>query len=225
MAEDRPPVLVLLGPPGAGKSTISEHLATRLPLTVIATGKRLRAEITARTPIGLQIGPLLADGHFAPDSMMDRLLREWLMAVPGDHMVLLDGFPRSRNQALALEGMLADVRRRLALVLSLEITIEEAIRRLGGRRVCEGGGEPFTLHISDVAAMHRCWQRGGSLIQRDDDMPDVIAERLQVYDTETHPLIEFYSSAGLLQRVSAQGSPAEVAERVLELVTPMYNSR
>jgi adenylate kinase len=215
--------LILLGPPGAGKSTVSEQLTTHLPLTVIATGKRLRAEIAARTPIGLEIGPLLADGHFAPDSMMDRLLREWLAQAPDENLILLDGFPRSRVQALALEGMLADVERHLALVLSLEISTDEAIRRLGGRRVCEGGGEPFTLHIEDVSAMRRCWQRGGELLQRDDDQPEVIAERLHVYDAQTFPLIEFYTEHGLLRRVSAHGSPPEIVERVLDLVNAVYN--
>ncbi len=223
MAEDRPPVLILLGPPGAGKSTVSEQLRQRLPLTVIATGKRLRAEIAARTPIGLEIGPLLADGHFAPDSMMDRLMRDWLVQAPDENLILLDGFPRSRVQALALEGMLADIQRRLALVIALEISIDEAIRRLGGRRVCEGGGEPFTLHIEDVAAMRRCWQRGGTLVQRDDDQPEVIAERLQVYDAETFPLMEWYTTHDLLHRVSAHGNPDEVVDRVLDLVRPVYN--
>jgi adenylate kinase len=225
VTEDRPPVLILLGPPGAGKSTVSEQLTMRLPLTVIATGKRLRTEIAARTSIGLQIGSLLADGHFAPDSMMDRLMREWLSQAPAEHLILLDGFPRSRVQALALEGMLADVQRRLALVIALEISTDEAIRRLGGRRVCEGGGEAFTLHVDDVAAMRRCWQRGGTLVQRADDQPEVIAERLQVYDAETFPLMEFYTTHGLLRRVSAHGSPAEVVERVLDLVGTVYNVR
>lgn len=212
------PHLILIGPPGAGKSTISENLVQHLPLTVIATGKRLRDEISNHTPIGRQIAPLLEQGHFAPDALMDRLMRGWLASVPPDHGFLLDGYPRSLKQAYALVGMLADLQRPLDGVIALELSTEEAINRLGGRRICEGGGEPFTLHINDVAAMHRCWERGGQLVQRDDDRPAVIAERLRVYAQETQPLIDFYSQSGLLHHVDAHGPPDVVTGRVLELI-------
>ncbi len=216
-----PPHLVLIGPPGAGKSTLSEGLVTRLPLVVIATGKRLRAEIAAGSAIGRQIEHLLDQGHFAPDSLMDRLMRQWLGAIPPHQGFLLDGYPRSPAQALALIGMLADLDRSLDLVIALDLSAEEAIRRLGGRRVCEGGGDPFTLHIDDVAAMRRCWERGGHLVTRDDDQPEVIAERLRVYDESTRPLLDFYARQGLLRHVNAHGSPPEVIERVQSLIASL----
>jgi adenylate kinase len=205
----------MIGPPGAGKSTLSDLLIARIPLAVIATGKLLRQEIAARSQIGREIGPILEQGHFAPDTLMDRLMRGWLAEVPEEQGFLLDGFPRSVPQALALEGMLADVRRPLDAVISLEIGEDEAVRRLGGRRICAGGGEPFTLHIDDVAAVDRCRARGGQLTQRDDDAPEVILERLRVYAHETEPLIDFYRQRGILTLIDAHGPADAVAARVL----------
>lgn len=210
--------IVLIGPPGAGKSTVAAILVRQAPIDVIATGQRLRQEIAAHSPIGRQIEGLLEQGHFAPDALMDRLMREWLAAVPPERGFILDGYPRTPHQTLALEGMLSDMRRPLDCAIALELSDEEAVRRLSGRRICRGGGEPFTLHISDEAAVARCLARGGALEQRDDDKPEVIAERLRVYERETEPLIAFFETRGLLCRVDASGPPEEVAARVFEAV-------
>ncbi|NNJ10959.1 nucleoside monophosphate kinase [Chloroflexales bacterium ZM16-3] len=210
--------LVLIGPPGAGKSTISDLLIQHIPLAVIASGRRLREEIAADSPIGREIGPLLEQGHFAPDTLMDRLMREWLGRVPKSQGFLLDGFPRTVPQAIALEGMLIDLRRPLDAVIALELGDAEAVRRLAGRRICVGGGEPFTLHIDDADAVERCRTSGGTLTQRDDDAPDVVLERLRVYEHETAPLIEFYRRRDLLVPVDAHGPANVVAERVLAAI-------
>jgi adenylate kinase len=210
--------LILIGPPGAGKSTVAALLVQRVPLVVIATGQRLRQEIAARSPIGRQIEPLLEQGHFAPDTLMDRLMRQWLREVPAGHGFLLDGYPRNPEQAVALEGMLADRRRPLSAAIALELPDDEALRRLGGRRVCRYDDQTFTLHISDEVAVARCASLGGTLESRDDDRPEIIQERLRVYERETEPLLAFYGQRGLLRRVDAVGSPAEVAVRVLEAV-------
>lgn len=210
--------LILIGPPGAGKSTVAGLLVQRAPLTVIATGQRLRQEIAAGTPIGRKIEPLIEQGHFAPDTLIDRLMRQWLREIPTDNGFLLDGYPRNPDQATALEGMLADRRRPLSAAIALELDDDEAMRRLGGRRICRWGGEPFTLHISDAAAVARCAELGGRLETRDDDVPEVIQERLRVYERETEPLLAFYEGRGMLVRVDARGEPAAVAARVLAAV-------
>jgi adenylate kinase len=186
---------------------------------VIATGKRLRQEIASRSLIGREIGPILEQGHFAPDTLMDRLMRSWLAEAPEGQGVLLDGFPRSVPQALALEVMLADIRRPLDAVISLEIGEDEAVRRLGGRRICVGGGgEPFTLHIDDAEAVERCRTRGGQLTQRDDDASEVVMERLRVYERETAPLIDFYRQRGILIPIDAYGPADQVVARVLAAI-------
>lgn len=211
--------IVLIGPPGAGKSTVAGIIAAHTPLEVIATGHRLRQEIATGSVVGRQIERLLDQGHFAPDALMDRLMREWLAAIPTERGVIIDGYPRTPNQTLALEGMLTDLRRPLDCAVALQLADDEAVRRLGGRRICRGAGEPFTLHLSDTDAVERCRALGGTLELRDDDRPEVIAERMRVYDRETAPLIDFYAARNLLCKVDASGPAEEVAARILEAVS------
>jgi adenylate kinase len=214
----RPLNIVLLGPPGAGKSTISEALALEHGLVTIATGQRLRAEIKARTALGREVTPYLERGDLAPDSLMDRLLRSALETLDPEQSFLLDGYPRTMPQAIGLAGTLADYKRALDLVIALEVGDEEAVRRLSGRRMCEGAGEPFPVHIDDLASIVRCQERGGRLTQRDDDRPEVVRQRLAVYHEQTQPLLDYYAEAGLLRRVDASRAPAEVARTVLRLI-------
>ena len=210
----RPINIVLLGPPGSGKSTVSEALATHHNLVVIATGQRLRAEIAARSVLGRSISGYLDQGNLIPDSLMDRLLRSYLDSLDPERGFLLDGYPRTIAQATGLIGIMADYQHILDAVIALEVDDEEIVRRLSGRRICEGAGEQFPIHIDDLTSIIRCRERGGHPIQRDDDRPEVVRQRIAVYHEQTHPLLEFYEQQGLLLRVNAVGSSADVFRRI-----------
>ena len=213
---DRPLNVVLIGPPGAGKSTIAEELIHQRPsLVPISTGQLLRAEIKARSRLGRAVASLLEQGDLAPDSLMDRVLRSSLETLDDGQGILLDGYPRTMRQALGLSMILADFGRTLDAVLALDVSDEEVVRRLSGRRICEGAGEPFPVHVDDLASMLRCRERGGTPVQRDDDRPEVVRQRLHVYHDQTAPLLDYYVAEGLLRPIPASDGPAEVARRAL----------
>ena len=172
--------LILLGAPGAGKSTQSRLLRTRFPITVFATGQMLRDEMKQGTALGLLADSYFQKGTLLPDEVMIALMTERLRAVPPTHGVLLDGFPRTDEQAEALDRILADLGRSLTAVIALSLSDEDALHRLGGRRMCEGLGEPFPLHIDDQESVSACLRLGGRSVRRPDDEPHVIVERLQV---------------------------------------------
>lgn len=213
--------LILMGPPGAGKTTIGDLIKQQVPLVSIATGRSLRREVAQGTAIGQMISPLLEQGQFVPDNLVDRLMQQWLSEVPADQGFLLDGYPRNLTQALALEAMLAEINRPLTRVISLDLSESAVLDRLTGRRICRWEGGAFTLHIRDQAAIEHCASLGGTLSQRDDDLPAIITERLAVYVSATKPLLDFYAERGMLSRIKiddANGPPEVVAAAVLAAI-------
>ena len=217
-APSSPLRVVLIGPPGAGKSTLVPALVQAFALDRIATGERLRAEIAADTELGRTAAAYVERGDLVPDAVIERLLRSCLAATQPGHGVLLDGYPRSLHQARTLDAVLAELGRPVNVVLALELPDEEILHRLGGRRLCTGAGEPWTLHLDDAAAVARCRAQGGTLEQRDDDRPEVIVQRLAVYRRQTEPVLAAYRAAGLLQEVDATGSPADVQARAIAVL-------
>jgi adenylate kinase len=210
--------VILLGAPGAGKSTQSRLLSTNFDLVVFATGQMLRDERKRGTALGLLADSYFQKGTLLPDDVMNAMMTERLRAVPADQGVLLDGYPRTVDQAEALDPLLASLGRSLTAVIALELNDEVALHRLGGRRMCEGLGDPFPLHIDDQESVAACLRLGGRITTRPDDEPAVILERLRVYDEETEPLIGYYESTGLLHRISSAGTPEEVHQQIVAIL-------
>jgi adenylate kinase len=207
--------IVLFGPPGAGKSTQSKFLLKRWPIVSLSTGKMLREEAADGTELGLKVRDLLGRGELVDDATMIATIRKWLENLPPDKGFLLDGFPRTLPQAVALDEMLEELGRPLTGVVNLRLSVSEAVYRLGGRRICYGVGPEEIIHINDEEAVERCLSRGGLLVQRADDLPNVIVRRLNVHEAETEPLLNFYRSRNIVHSVDASGPPEVVAQRIV----------
>ncbi len=207
--------LLLIGPPGAGKTTIAAHLAQTTDIAIIATGHQLRAEIEAQSPLGRQLEPLLEQGYLAPDAIMTELMRAWLKAIPPERDCLIDGYPRSVNQALTLTKLLTESGRRIDAVIVLDLSESAILHRLGGRRICRIAGQPDrTLHVSETEAVARCLAQGGVLIQRDDDRPAVIRARLELYQREIEPILQFYADQGVIHHIDAEQPVAAIVSNI-----------
>lgn len=206
--------LVLLGPPGAGKGTQARLLAEKLRAPHISTGEILRAAVEAQSDLGKRVKEIMDRGELVPDDVMVEVVRDRLTQSDAADGFILDGFPRTVPQAQALEQVLASLRRPLDVVLDLEVDEEEIIRRLSGRRVCEGCGANFHIVSLPPVEPGKCDFCGSRLIQRDDDTPEAISRRLQVYRAQTQPLIDFYRDRKLLRSVNAR----QGVERTFEAI-------
>ncbi len=191
--------LVLMGPPGAGKGTQGEILSKRLGIDTISTGVMLRTAIKEQTEIGKRVEKLINDGKLVPDDEMIKLVKERLSKPDCEKGFILDGFPRTIAQAEALtkSGVKIDK------VLSLEVEDEKIVERLSSRRECTKCGAPYNVAFDTFKTEGKCNKCGGDLIQRADDNPETIKNRLNIYHTETEPIKAYYEKLGLL--VTANG--------------------
>ena len=206
--------LILLGPPGAGKGTQAEILSRDLHIPTISTGNILRAAVKAGTPIGLKAKSYMDAGTLVPDEVIIGLIQERLAEADCANGFILDGVPRTIAQAEALEahGIVFDH------VLSLEISDEAIVERMDGRRVCGHCGTPFHLSSNPPKQAGVCDLCGGELIERDDDKPETVRARLEVYHQETEPLKEFYSKRGTLSAVPGDLGTIEDTTRAIKQV-------
>jgi adenylate kinase len=202
--------LVLLGPPGAGKGTQAERLITDFGLPYYATGNILRAAIEAETELGREAKGYVDKGELVPDELICRVIEERLDSGEADDGFLLDGFPRTVGQAEMLEEALDNRGRSLSAVLLIDVSDDEVIRRLSGRRICVKNGHPYHVEFDPPKNEGICDQDGSRLVQRDDDRPETIRTRLEVYHEQTKPLIGWYEEKGLLRHFDGSRSPDEV---------------
>ena len=206
--------LILLGPPGAGKGTQAEILSRDLHIPTISTGNILRAAVKAGTPIGLKAKSYMDAGKLVPDEVIIGIIQERLAEADCANGFILDGVPRTIAQAEALEahGIVFDH------VRSLEISDEAIVERMDGRRVCGHCGTPFHLSSNPPKQAGVCDLCGGELIERDDDKPETVRARLEVYHQETEPLKEFYSKRGTLSAVPGDLGTIEDTTRAIKQV-------
>jgi adenylate kinase len=213
--------LILFGPPGAGKGTQAERLRGDFPLAYIATGDMLRANVKEKTALGVKAKQYMDNGDLVPDDLIVAMAAERLREDDAQDGFILDGFPRTLDQAHALEEELSRVGRRVTAVLLIDVPDEEVIRRLSGRRVCVKGGHNYHVEFDPPKHDDVCDQDGSRLIQRDDDKPEVIENRLRVYHDKTKPLVEYYDERGLLRRIDGTREPADVHGHIRAVIATL----
>ena len=203
--------LILLGPPGAGKGTQAEILCKKLNIPTISTGNILRAAVKNGTPVGLKAKEYMDAGKLGPDEVIIGVISERLAEADCQNGFILDGVPRTIPQAEALEkaGITFDA------VVSIEISDEEIVERMAGRRVCTACGAPYHVKNMPPKVEGVCDACGGKLEARADDKPEVVRDRLAVYHKETAPLKDFYAARNLLKTVDNQPTVAETTTAIL----------
>jgi adenylate kinase len=214
--------LILLGPPGAGKGTQAERLRDDFQMPHISTGDILREQVAEGTELGVKAKRFMDGGELVPDEVMVGMIVERLSAGDARDAFLLDGFPRTERQADALKQALDERGRRLTAALLIEVPDEELVRRLAGRRVCVKN-PTHIYHVDYDPPKHEgvCDQDGSRLIQRDDDREETIRRRLEVYHSQTEPLIDYYDGEGLLRRFDGTRDPDEVHAHIRATVATL----
>jgi adenylate kinase len=210
--------LVLVGPPGAGKGTQAQFLATHYGIPHISTGDIFRANLKANTPLGQEAKTFMDRGELVPDSVTNAMVKDRLQLDDVATGFLLDGFPRNVAQAEVLRAILAEKRTPLDAVLELSIPNDVIVGRLSSRLTCKSCGAPSP---SDATSCSACGAT--DLYQRADDSPEVITKRLEVYEEQTAPIVHFYRTEGLLITIDAEGEVAEITERATTALSRVHS--
>ena len=207
--------LVLLGPPGAGKGTQARMLGERIHAPQVASCDLLREAVRDKTPLGIQAHSYMDKGSLVPDELVLKLIDARLDQADAKPGFILDGFPRSVPQAEALAGMLKQRGETISKVVAIDVPDEDLVKRISGRRTCRNCNEMYHVVFDPPAKPGICNKCGGELYQREDDHENTVRHRLQVYNNETRPLLDYYGKAGLLSQIDGMGRPEEILNRIL----------
>lgn len=200
---------MLFGPPGAGKGTQAGFLSEKFKAAHISTGDILREAVAKGTEIGMEAKSYMERGELVPDRVVIEIAKQKLADL-GDSGFLFDGFPRTVPQAEALDAALSELGLPIEKVVSLKVPEEELVKRLSARRICSGCSKP------SMGSADNCEACGGELVQRPDDQPEAIRNRLRVYEEQTAPLIDYYRNQGVLAEIEATGKVEQVFSRIVD---------
>ena len=208
--------LILLGPPGSGKGTQAQRLVQRHGIVQLSTGEMLRAAVAAESPVGLKAKDIMASGSLVPDDLVIGIISDRLDQPDAARGFILDGFPRTVQQAEALDAMLAKTGHgKIDKVIELAVDEPELIKRIAGRYACAGCGEGYHDIFRQPKTPGVCDRCGGTeFVRRPDDKAEAVAVRLEAYRRQTAPILPYYQSRGLLKRVDGMASPDEVAKQI-----------
>jgi adenylate kinase len=212
--------LVIVGPPGAGKGTQAEFIAEFFDIPKISTGDIFRGNVSGGTDLGQLAKKYMDAGDLVPDEVTNAMVADRLNEPDCAHGFLLDGFPRNVSQAYKLDGILGDLGTTLGVALDLAVENDEVVRRLSGRRTCKQCGHVWHIEYDRPNVDGICDRCGGQLYQRDDDRPETVRHRLDVYKEQTSPLIEFYENRKQLVAIDALGTVEDVTERAISALKP-----
>jgi adenylate kinase len=213
--------LILFGPPGAGKGTQADRLQRDFQLPFISTGEMLRGNVKNETELGKEAKRYMDAGDLVPDELIVAMAGERLEQDDAQDGFILDGFPRTLDQAGALERQLEKLHRRVTAALLIDVPDEEVIRRLSGRRVCVKSGHNYHVEFDPPKHEGICDQDGSRLFQRDDDKPEVIKNRLNVYHEQTEPLVDHYDGQGLMRRIDGTRPATEVHDHIRAVIATL----